>query len=145
MRLFIFLILLSFTQLIYSQGEPEYHNSKEHLNSNPPYSEAVSFDNLIYVSGQVGISNEGEIIEGGIEKETKLSLKRIKNILDKYGSSIHNVLKCTCILSDINDFQKMSEVYKSFFPKDKLPARTTFAGKVALGGKIEIDCIAKLN
>lgn len=145
MKKLVIVIVSVFNFHIYAQEAPIYHNGKEHLNRNPPYSEAVSMDNTIYVSGQVGLTKEGELIKGGIEQETKLSLTRIKNILEKYGSSMDRVVKCTCILSDIKDFQKMSAIYRTFFPKDRLPARTTFAGQVAIGAKIEIDCIAKIN
>lgn len=144
MKIFLlFLLLTNSISQAYAQEEPKYYNSEEHLNRNPPYSEAVRLGNTLYVSGQVGLTDDGNIVEGGIVEETRLSLNRIKRILEKYGSSMDKVVKCTCILSDINDFQKMSDTYRTFFPKNKLPARTTFAGQVALGGKIEIDCIAK--
>lgn len=59
------------------------------------------------------------------------------------GSSLDQVFKCTCMLEDIKDWPKMSAVYATFFDKEKLPARSAFAGSgLALGAKLEIECMA---
>ena len=62
------------------------------------------------------------------------------------GVSMDDVFKCTCILEDIKDFSKMSEIYTTFFKKKMKPARTTFAASgLAAGAKLEIECMALMS
>ena len=83
----------------------------------------------------------GKIIEGGIKAETEQALKNIKDVLKYHNLTLNDVVKCTVILSDINDFSKMNEIYRTFFT-DNLPARTTFAANLVAGAKIEIEVVA---
>ena len=76
----------------------------------------------------------------------KKTLINIKTLLDSMGVSMDDVFKCTCILEDIKDFSKMSEIYTTFFKKKKKPARTTFAASgLAAGAKLEIECMALMR
>ena len=87
-----------------------------------------------------------KVIDGGIVPETIQALSNIKNKLERLGSSIDNVFKCTCMLSDIKDWPEMSKAYKLFFKKEKLPSRSAFAGSgLAFNAKIEIECMATLK
>ena len=108
-----------------------------------PYSQAVVAGNTIYVSGQIPIVPEkGELIEGGIEEQTRQSLTNISNILKEAGMSMKNVVKVTVLLADINDFAAVNEIYKDFF-EAPFPARSAFAvAALPKGGKIEIEAIA---
>ena len=101
-------------------------------------------NNVIYVAGQVGnLPGNTEVVPGGIKEETKQTMKNIERILLALGSSLDKVFKCTCMLSDISEWAVMSEEYKKFFPKDKRPSRSAFAGSgLALGAKVEIECWA---
>ncbi len=121
-------------------------NSEEHLAKNRPFSQATVVNNIIYLSGQIGTLPNGQLVSGGIEAETKQVLTNIRNLLESMGSSMDDVFKCTCMLENIKDWPKMSAVYTTFFKKDKLPARSAFAGSgLAAGAKLEIECMAAVN
>ena len=108
-----------------------------------PYSQAVLAGDTIYVSGQIPIVTEkGELIEGGIEEQTRQSLTNISNILAAAGFSMKNVVKTTVLLADIADFGAMNAVYAEFF-EEPYPARAAFqAAAIPKGAKVEIECIA---
>lgn len=106
-----------------------------------PFSEAVQYGDILYLSGQVGDLNNA-LVSGGIAAETTQAMKNIQSVLERNGSSIDNIIKCTCMLADINDWAKMSTEYIKFFPNHK-PARSAFATTgLALGARVEIECMA---
>ncbi len=108
-----------------------------------PYSQAVKAENTIYVSGQLPVDPAtGEFAGDDIKTQTKQSLTNIKNILEKAGAGMENVVKTTVLLSDIGDFAAMNEVYATFF-KEPFPARAAFqVAAVPKGAKVEIEAIA---
>jgi 2-iminobutanoate/2-iminopropanoate deaminase len=108
-----------------------------------PYSQAVEANGNLYVAGQVPLDPETmKVIEGGIQEQTLRVMKNIGAILEAAGYDFSNVVKCTCLLSDINNFKAMNEVYGQFFPENP-PARAAFAVKdLPLGVLIEIEAIA---
>ena len=101
-------------------------------------------NDIIYVSGQIGtIAGTRELIDGGIGNETSQALKNINSILESLGSSSDKIFKCLCMLNEIEDYEKMNEAYVDFFNQRKnLPSRSTFGARIALEGKIEIECWA---
>lgn len=107
-----------------------------------PFSPAIRAGDYIFVSGQVGLVDaEGKELET-IEAQTKQCLENIKQILVAAGSSLNDVVKVTVFLSDVSNFTKMNEVYRSYFTKD-LPARSTaITGLVYPSMLIEMECIA---
>ncbi|MFC1993564.1 RidA family protein [Chloroflexota bacterium] len=107
-----------------------------------PYSQAIIYDNLLFVSGQGPVDpNTQEIVYGTIEEEIRLTLSDLKAIIEAAGFSMDNVLKVTVILTDIRDFAKVSEVYKEFFNVDP-PARTCFeASNLPFNIKCEVEAI----
>lgn len=111
---------------------PEYLNP----NSRSPYSEAVRYGGLIYLAGKTGGSGES-----GVQPETRRALESIKDALERFGSSMDRVLKCTVFLVDMAEWGAMNEVYAEYFPVNK-PARTAVG--ISLGGdtRVEIECIA---
>ena len=111
-----------------------------------PFSQAVRVGNILYLSGQVGdILETGELVEGGIVAETNQTMKNIKQVLDQNGSSMDKIIKCTCMLADIGEWGLMSAEYIKFFPDHK-PARSAFGTTgLALGARVEIECIAYIN
>ena len=126
--------------------EIEYFNSSAHLANEYPFSEATIVNDIIYVSGQIGTSENGEVVRGGIEAETLQALENIESVLKKMGGSKSDIFKCTCMLKDISDWPSMSKAYKSFFEGSMLPSRSAFAGSgLALGALIEIECLAIRN
>ncbi|MBQ3689883.1 MAG: RidA family protein [Bacteroidales bacterium] len=108
-----------------------------------PYSQAVETGNLLFVSGQIPIDPKtNQLSEGTIKEQTRLVLENIGEILKAAGYGYENVVKTTCLLSDIKDFGDMNEVYGEFF-KTNPPARSAFAVKdLPKGAKIEIETIA---
>lgn len=108
-----------------------------------PYSQAVEANGTLYVAGQVPLDPETlKVVEGGIQEQTLRVMKNIDAILEAAGYHFSNVVKCTCLLSDINNFKAMNEVYGQFFPENP-PARAAFAVKdLPLGVLVEIEAIA---
>ena len=108
-----------------------------------PFSSAIRVGNIIYLSGQLGNKmGTRELVPGGIGAETRQTLENIKTVVEAAGSSMDKVFKCTVFLADIADYQKMNEVYATFFAKDP-PTRSTIAGSgLALGARVEIECMA---
>ena len=120
----------------------KHHKSHEKSRTNVPFSDAVQVDNLYFLTGQIGKNHKtGKIVEGGIEAETKQALQNIDDVLKHHNLTLKDVVKCTVILSDINNFTKMNTIYRTFFT-DNLPARTTFAANLVAGAKIEIEVVA---
>ena len=108
-----------------------------------PFSEAVRVGNILYLSGQVGtVPGTTELVPGGIRAETRQTLENIKVILERNGSELNRVVKCTVFLADINEWPKMNEVYRTYFPKAP-PARSAMAASgLAFNARVEIECIA---
>ncbi len=108
-----------------------------------PYSQAVEANGTLYVSGQIPLNPATmQIVEGGIEEQTLQVLKNIGAVLEAGGYDLSDVVKATCLLSDINNFKAMNEVYGQYFTKEP-PARAAFAVKdLPLGVFIEIEVIA---
>lgn len=108
-----------------------------------PYSQAVAYGDLLFVSGSLAIDpTTGKFVDGDIKEQTTVALKNIKAILESEGLDMSNVLKSTCLLADINDYKAMNEVYAQFFT-EKFPARAAFqVANLPLGAKIEIEVIA---
>jgi 2-iminobutanoate/2-iminopropanoate deaminase len=108
-----------------------------------PFSAAVRAGDLIYISGAIGHARgEPRLVGGGIGPETEQALTYVKETLERAGSSLEHVVKCTVFLADIADFAAMNEVYRTFFPEAP-PARSTVAvAALALGARAEIECIA---
>ncbi len=108
-----------------------------------PYSVGVKTGQLVFTAGQAGIVPEtGNVVEGGIENETRQTLQNIKTILEASGSSLELVVKTTVFLRDMADFSRMNAVYAEFFPAAP-PARTTVqAAALPKNVAVEIEAIA---
>jgi 2-iminobutanoate/2-iminopropanoate deaminase len=141
------IVLLALISFIYScenkqNKSPNFIKSEYESRHSAPFSDAVEVNGLLFLTGQVGKDHKaGKVVEGGIEAETEQVLKNIQDVLEANGSDMQHVVKCTVILSDINDFSKMNKVYRTFFTDNK-PARTTFAADLVPGYKIEIEVVA---
>lgn len=119
-----------------------FHKSHEASRQNTPFSDVVETDDLMFLTGQIGRDHKkGTLVEGGITAETKQVIENIKAVLQYHKLDLDDVVKCTVILKDINDFKAFNEIYVQYFTKK--PARTTFAaGGLAGNASIEIDVIA---
>ena len=139
-------IVLLFSCGYMNAQEIQYVNSPEHLAREMPFSEATIVNNVVYLSGQIGSNAKNEVVPGGIASETVQALRNIQALLERMNLSMDHVFKCTCMLADIKDWPAMSKAYKAFFSPNRLPARSAFAGSgLALGAKVEIECIASLH
>jgi len=109
-----------------------------------PFSAAVRVDNTLYISGNVGnIPGTLNLAPGGIQDETRQTLDNIKAVLEQFGSSMDKVVKCTVFLADIGEWGAMNEVYRTYFKNP--PARSALgASGLALGARVEIECIATM-
>lgn len=141
-----FVSLLLLTVIISCQSNkdasPRFIKSQYESRHSAPFSDATEYNGLLFLTGQIGKDHKaGKMAEGGIGAETRQVLTNIKDVLEANGSDMNHVLKCTVILSDINDFSAMNEVYRTFFAENK-PARTTFAADLVAGAKIEIEVVA---
>lgn len=108
-----------------------------------PYSQAVEANGTLYVAGQVPLDpGTMTVVEGGIQEQTRRVMENIGAILQAAGYDFSNVVKATCLLSDINNFKPMNEVYGQYFPENP-PARAAFAVKdLPLGVLVEIEVVA---
>ncbi len=119
-----------------------FHPSHEPNKQNTPYSDAVQVGNLYFLAGQIGMDNSTRtLVNGGLVAETEQTIKNIEAVLKHHGLTLDNVVKCTVILSTMDDFAAFNQIYSRYFTKK--PARTTFAASgIAANGKVEIDVIA---
>ncbi len=108
-----------------------------------PFSEAVRVGSLLFVAGQLGNQpGTRTIVSGGIVAETRQTMENIKAVLERHGSSLDQVVKVTVFLGDIQEWSAFNEVYVQYFT-GKLPARSALgANGLALGAKVEMECIA---
>jgi 2-iminobutanoate/2-iminopropanoate deaminase len=108
-----------------------------------PYSQAIESNGLLFVSGQIPIDpSTGAIVDGDIKMQTRRVLQNITAILEAAGYQLDDVIKCTVLMADMNDFAAMNEIYGEFFTNNK-PARAAFGVvQLPMKAKVEIECIA---
>ena len=107
-----------------------------------PFSEAVRVGNMLYLSGQLGTDSTGGLVPGGIGPETRQALANIAAVLKRHGSSLDQVVKCTVMLADMGEWAAMNQVYLTFFRSHR-PARSAFGTSgLALGARLELECMA---
>ena len=111
-----------------------------------PYSHAVKAGNLMFVSGQISVDPEnGELVKGDVAAETKQVMENLKTVIEGAGGKLADVVKTTCYLADMADFQAFNAVYAECFPQDP-PARACIqAGKLPLGVKVEVEAIVAVK
>lgn len=109
-----------------------------------PYSQAYIHNGLIYTSGQIALTPQGDFINGDIVAQSTQVLENLKAILESVGSSLQKVIKTSVFLSDMEHFNALNEVYAQYFGSHK-PARSTIAVKsLPKNALVEIECIAIL-
>jgi 2-iminobutanoate/2-iminopropanoate deaminase len=111
-----------------------------------PYSLGMKAGHFVFCSGQLGLDMQsGNLVEGGVEAETRQALVNLTNILEAAGSSLERVVKTTVFLRDMNDFARMNEIYAEFFQASP-PARSTFqVAGLPRAAAVEIEAIALLS
>jgi 2-iminobutanoate/2-iminopropanoate deaminase len=109
------------------------------------YSAGVLMDGWLYISGQGPLDMKtGEVVPGTVEEQTRLTLSHIDKILKAAGCTAADVVKCTCHLRDIRDFDAFNRAYAEYFTGVR-PARTTVQSVLWGGIKVEIDAIARVR
>jgi 2-iminobutanoate/2-iminopropanoate deaminase len=108
-----------------------------------PYSQAIRAGDFVFCSGQLGLDpSTGNLVNGGVEAETRRALENLSAVLHAAGTSLERVVKTTVFLLDMNDFAKMNAVYAEFFPANP-PARSTIqVARLPRDGHVEIEAIA---
>jgi 2-iminobutanoate/2-iminopropanoate deaminase len=110
-----------------------------------PLSPALKVGNIIFVSGQVPVDANGDIIAGDVAAQTERVLDNIKELLEEAGASMADVVKTTVILTNVKrDFAAMNEVYARYFTDPK-PSRTTLGAELAIDILVEIEAVAMVN
>ena len=106
-----------------------------------PFSPAVTAGPFVFVSGQVAMGDNGELVPGGIEAQTRRTLQNVQQALALAGCTLQDVVKATVWLDDTRDFWSFNRVYAEFFTTAK-PARSTTQAKLMVDAKVEIEVIA---
>lgn len=107
-----------------------------------PYSQAVESGNTLYVSGQIPINPANDkMVEKNIKAQTIRVLENLKNIIEAAGYNMEDVVKCTCLLINMDDFKSFNVIYSTYF-KENPPARATFqVAALPMGALVEVDAI----
>jgi 2-iminobutanoate/2-iminopropanoate deaminase len=109
-----------------------------------PFSEAVAVGNTLYLSGQIGVvPGTLALVPGGLEAEAAQAMENIKGVLERHGSSLDKVVKCTVFMADMAEWPAFNAVYRRYFSAGRYPARSAFGSNgLALGARVEVECIA---
>lgn len=109
--------------------------------SHVPLSPAVRAGDFVYVSGQVPVGSNGEVVAGGIEAQTRQVLDNVKAALALAGASMDDVVKTTAWLQDARDFGGFNKVYGTYFSQNP-PARSTAESRLMIDIRVEIEAVA---
>ncbi|EHJ07781.1 RidA family protein [Staphylococcus simiae] len=110
-----------------------------------PYSHAVIINDLVYTSGQIPLLADGTIVGEDVQLQTKQVLENLKTVLQEAGSDLDSVVKATIFIKDMNEFQKINEVYGQYFDEHQ-PARSCVeVARLPKDVKVEIELIAQLK
>jgi len=111
-----------------------------------PFSDAVRVGHMLYLSGQIGTDSSFSLVPGGVRAEARQTMENVRRVLERHGSSLREVVKCTVMLADMSEWGAVNEVYVTYFDKDRLPARSALgANGLALGARVEIECWATVR
>lgn len=136
---------LCFAAAAHAGERPEFLSSPDPAAAKLPFSEAVRSGDLLFLSGQIGTvpGADNALAKGGIGPEAEQTLSNIRAVLERHGASMRDVVKCTVFLADIADWPAFNEVYRKHFSAP-FPARSALAASgLALGAKVEVECIAQ--
>ena len=122
---------------------PEFYPAADSALRTLPFSEAVAVGGMLYLSGQIGVApGTLSLVPGGLAPEAKQTMENIKGVLERHGSSMDLIVKCTIFLADMKEWSAFNEVYRTYF-SGTYPARSAFGTTgLALGARVEVECIA---
>lgn len=138
-----------FASLIFFSCQPskmvqlQHYQSENTKKMNLPFSDAVIVGDMIYLSGNLGnVPGTFQLVEGGIRAETKQTMENIQTVLAANGAKMADIVKCQVFIADIKEWGIFNEEYVKFFPNKK-PARSALgANGLALGARVEVECMA---
>lgn len=125
-------------------GGPVYYPAPAAPGQAPlPFSSAVRVGGLLLLAGQIGTDSTGRLVPGGIEAETRQALENVRAALARAGASMDDVVKCTAMLADMAEWDRMNRAYVPLFRPGRLPARSAFGTTgLARGARVELECWA---
>lgn len=139
-KLTLIVMLVSFSQ--FSMAKVKYF---PHPNENAPYSLATQVDNIVYLSGQIPLDENGEM-PTSMTEQSKQVMTNVKNALRSIGLGMEDVFKCTVMIDDIKKWPDFNAVYTTFFTKGALPARSAFGvDGLPMGAMVEVECMAHMR
>ena len=110
-----------------------------------PYSHATVVNDLVFTSGQIPLTLDGNIVSDDVQEQTKQVLENLTVVLQEAGSDLDSVVKATIFISDMNNFQKINEIYGDYFGKYQ-PARSCAeVARLPKDVKVEIELIGKVK
>ena len=126
---------------------PQFHNIDDAPTHVAPFSHAVESDGWVILTGQMPTvpgAPDAPLAEG-VEAQTRQVMRNLETVLKGVGLDLSHIVQCRCFLTEFErDYAAFNKTYKSFFPADRLPARTTVGvTALAVGALVEIDCIAR--
>ena len=124
-------------------AHPEFYPSPDPALKALPFSEAVRAGDLLFVSGEIG-SQPGKmaLVPGGITPEARQAIENVREVLQRHGATLADVVQCTVFLADMKEWPAFNSVYRDYF-KAPFPARSaTGATGLAMGARVEIQCTA---
>ena len=138
--------LLTFAAIVFSTqaaagDRPKVYPSTKYPDF--PFSEAVAYEGVLYLSGDLGTDSSGKLVGGGIGPESRQAMENIKATLGRHGLGMGDIIKCTVFLADISEWPTFNEIYAGYFEKGRYPARSALAASgLALGARVELECMA---
>lgn len=142
-------VLIALSPLVagpaFAQESPDitFHGFESEAMADLPFSEAVQVGDVLFLSGQIGVDPKSdELVDGGIRAEARQTMENIGKSLERHGYGMDDLVKCTVMLADIAEWPAFNDVYRTFFD-GRFPARSAFAATgLALGARVEVECIA---
>ena len=108
-----------------------------------PYSQAIVAAGLVFTAGQLPLDPATmQLVEGDITVQTERVMRNLEAVLTAAGTSFARVVKTTCFLADLADFQAFNAVYGRYFPAAPPPRSTVQAARLPLGALVEVECVA---
>lgn len=133
---------LALTLPVVAGAAPQLQHYNEGNPANRPFSLAVRAGDYVHLAGQMGTDENG-LVPGGFEAQSRKAMDNIAAVLKGMGLSMDHVVKCTVMIVDMKKWGDFNKVYTGYFKPGRLPARSAFGvNALALGGEIEIECLA---
>ena len=141
-RIYSAVLLTMFMAALSAIADPEFFDEGPMSGKGYPFSESVRVGNILFISGQVGVDENNELVEGGIVGETRQIMTNIGGALERRGLGFSDVVKCTVFLADVAEWGEFNTIYTSYF-EPPYPARSALgANGLTLGARLEVECIA---